>query len=489
MLRRSNGRTTELPELFCNFRAMKNPYFTAVQGSTKAAFFAMLLSVVFTPLFLAGQSESLSEGAGTYAPGIAHVDRYYSLLSGKRVAVVANATSLLPDGTHTVDHLLNLGVEVHEVWAPEHGFRGEAAAGEWVSDAVDGKTGLPIRSLYGKTKRPLNDWLEGLDFVLFDIQDVGVRFYTYSTTLSYVLDACLETGVPLVVFDRANPNGHYVDGPLLAAGFESMVGLHPIPVVHGLTMGEYARVVLEKAWVPQATSAKIEHFERAGGLHIIACSGYSHREKYSGFQVPPSPNLRSSEAIALYPSLCFFEGTPVSCGRGTEQPFTRFGAPWLPAASFPHEFVPMPDVGSARPKFQGQRCHGASLSSLKAGGLEVNETEKSPWMLDGKPFVPKDDRIHWEPLFEVYAAWMAQVAGTQPQEGKQSGAAQGGQPMERVVNEPFFSSFFSLLAGSKRLQNALEAGWSIERWQESYADEVSDYRALVRPYLLYDSWN
>ena len=413
---------------------MKNASFTIPQVKLTVS-----LLLAFVVLF----SPALMAQSNGYAPGVAQTGLYYNMLSGKRIAVVANATSLLPNGTHTVDHLISIGAEVHEVWAPEHGFRGDADAGEYVKDGRDPKTGIVIRSLYGKTKRPELSWLERVDFVVYDIQDVGIRFYTYSTTLSYVLDACIESGVPLLVLDRGNPNGHYVDGPVLHQGFESMVGLHPIPVVHGLTMGEYALMVYGERWVPFAEKEVLRaKFDRSGGLTVIPCKNYSHNKVFKEFQVSPSPNLRSIEAIWHYPSLCYFEGTPISCGRGTDAPFTRFGAPWLDGEQFPALFTPLPDGGAKYPKFESQECHGQQLSQkIDAPG----------------------DLINWQPLFSAYKFWETLSA-----------------PVEN-----FFNPFFAKLSGSQDLQHALESGLTIAQWRESYQAELGAYLGKRSIYLLY----
>jgi len=388
-----------------------------------------------------------SDAQEAYVPGIAQPGAYFMKLTEKSVAVVANATSLLPNGTHTVDHLISLSVDVRQVWAPEHGFRGEADAGEHVEDGRDPKTGIPIRSLYGKTKRPPTDWLEGLDWVIYDIQDVGVRFYTYSTTLSYVIDACVEAGVPLMIMDRGNPNGHYIDGPILKPGFESMVGLHPIPVVHGLTMGEYASMVYGERWMPSTENEEWRTaFEKKGGIEVIRCIGYSHNKVFTEFQVPPSPNLRSIAAIWHYPSLCYFEGTPISCGRGTDAPFTRFGAPWLDGEGYEHRFIPAPDHGSKYPKFQGKECVGVQL----------------PQDITTAP-----EEIDWSYLFNAYAYWKENAPAEAPE---------------------FFNAFFKKLAGSNELQQALESGMSTEEWVKSYQKRMwFEYIDLFSEYQFYPS--
>ena len=378
-----------------------------------------------------------------YTPGVARTGLYYEAVQGKSLAVVGNATSLLPNGTHTVDHLISLGADIREVWAPEHGFRGNKDAGEHVDDGRDPKTGIRIRSLYGKNKRPNTEWLKGLDLVVYDIQDVGVRFYTYSTTLSYVLDACVEAGVALMIFDRGNPNGHYVDGPILAPGFESMVGLHPIPVVHGLTMGEYAQMVYGERWMPMTmNSAMRSQFEKSGGLQIIPCEGYSHDQVFSAFQIPPSPNLRSIESIWNYPSLCFFEGTPISCGRGTNGPFTQFGAPFYkPDSMYAPVFTPKPDQGAKYPKHNGQLCYGVQI------------TKRSPV-----------DEIDWSYVFDAYTSWK-KLPQSKPD---------------------FFNSFFEKLAGSERLRKALTQGLTTDEWKKQYLDtDFNSYLEISRQYKLY----
>ncbi|MDC1225789.1 DUF1343 domain-containing protein [Schleiferiaceae bacterium] len=411
---------------------MKNASFIFSQFRTTLALFAVLL-LCFS-----------AHGQESYLPGIAQPGAYYMKLTEKSVAVIANATSLLPNGTHTVDHLISLSVDVRQVWAPEHGFRGQQDAGEHVEDGRDPKTGIPIKSLYGKTKRPPTEWLEGLDWVIYDIQDVGVRFYTYSTTLSYVIDACVEAGVPLMIMDRGNPNGHYIDGPILKPGFESMVGLHPIPVVHGLTMGEYASMVYGEHWMAATENEEwCTAFEKKGGIEVIWCKGYSHNQVFKEFQVPPSPNLRSIEAIWHYPSLCYFEGTPISCGRGTDAPFTLFGAPWFSGHFYDAGFTPKPDHGAKHPKYEGQLCIGQFLPTDMDTAYEA---------------------INWNYLFYAYAYWKENATSEAPE---------------------FFNAFFEKLAGSKELQQALESGMRVEEWVNSYYGELNQYKQKAYEYALY----
>ncbi len=256
---------------------------------------------------------------GQITTGANQTEKYLSLLEGKKIAVVANQTSTI--GTvHLVDSLLKLGITIEKVFAPEHGFRGTADAGEKVADGKDKKTGIPILSLYGrKNRKPSPEKLVGIDLVIFDIQDVGARFYTYISTMHYVMEACAENDIPLLILDRPNPNGFYVDGPILNSAQKSFVGMHPVPIVHGMTIGEYAKMINGENWLKNSVQCD---------LTIIECKNYSHKDKYQ-LPIAPSPNLPNMESIYLYPSLCLFEGTNVSVGRGTETPFQLFGSPYI----------------------------------------------------------------------------------------------------------------------------------------------------------------
>jgi uncharacterized protein YbbC (DUF1343 family) len=250
--------------------------------------------------------------------GAAQVDHYIPLLVGKSVALVANQTSLVHQ-VHLVDTLLSRGINISKVFAPEHGFRGEADAGASIDNTIDTKTGLPIFSLYGKNKKPSKEFLEDVDMVVFDIQDVGARFYTYISTLHYVMEACAENSIPVLVLDRPNPNSHYVDGPVLDTAFKSFVGMHPIPIVHGMTMVEYAQMINGEYWLKDSMQCE---------LYWQEMKNYDHQKSYD-LPIKPSPNLPNSQSIALYPSLCLFEGTDMSVGRGTSQQFQVIGSPKL----------------------------------------------------------------------------------------------------------------------------------------------------------------
>lgn len=309
---------------------------------------------------------------------------YLPLLKGKNVGIVGNQSSLIGK-THLVDSLLSLEIDVIKVFSPEHGFRGDADAGEHVSSGKDQKTGLPVVSLYGSNKKPTQAQLKGLDVIIFDIQDVGVRFYTYISTLHYVMEACAEANIPLILLDRPNPNGHYVDGPVLDPKFTSFVGMHPVPIIYGMTIGEYGKMINGEKWLEKNLSCD---------LTVIPCKYYSHHTPYS-LPVPPSPNLRSDVSIQLYPSLCILEATTVSVGRGTDQPFEIYGHPDFPKSEF--EFTPKSGPGSKDPKYNGKRCNGYNLNDAKrarATQLDLSFLLNSNQLLKGKTFVDRPDMFN-----------------------------------------------------------------------------------------------
>lgn len=297
------------------------------------------------------------------AVGAERTGVYLPLLEGRRVAVVTNATGMIGD-THLVDSLLALQVRVVKVFAPEHGFRGEADAGEHVKDQRDTRTGLPIVSLYGANKKPTAAQLADVDVLLFDVQDVGVRFYTYIGTLHYVMESAAALGKRVVVLDRPNPNGHYVDGPVLDMAHRSFVGMHPVPLVHGMTVGEFARMIEGEGWLGEGLRCD---------LQVIPCVGYGHAVRYE-LPVRPSPNLPNLTAIRLYPSLGLFEGTVVSVGRGTDQQFQCIGYPGNPLGG--HRFTPVPKPGAKDPTHKGIECTGFDLSGHEPLGLELH------WLID-----------------------------------------------------------------------------------------------------------
>lgn len=281
-------------------------------------------------------------------PGANATESYLPYLKGKKVGLVVNATSII-NKTHLVDTLLSLNIDIKTVFAPEHGFRGQEDAGAKVVDKIDEKTGLDIISLYGKNKKPQTKQLQNIDIIVFDIQDVGVRFYTYISTLHYVMEACAENNVELIVLDRPNPNGFYVDGPIMEDDFTSFVGLHPVPIIYGMTIGEYGTMIQGQSWINRANELQMK---------VIKCVGYNRNTTFE-LPVRPSPNLPTLKSILLYPSLCLFEGTTVSVGRGTEFPFEVFGHPRFVAYDF--YFTPISGFGSKYPKHENKICFGQEL--------------------------------------------------------------------------------------------------------------------------------
>jgi len=287
-------------------------------------------------------------------PGSYQLEEYAPLLEGKRVGLVVNQTSVIGN-THLVDTLLSRGVKVVKIFAPEHGLRGTADAGAELSDSIDQKTGLPVISLYGNKKTPSHEDLQDLDVVLFDIQDVGVRFYTYINTLQYLMQALATEKLELIVLDRPNPNGHYIDGPLLDYKYRSFVGLDPIPVVYGMTIGEFAQMINGEGWLLDSCY-----------LTVIPCKNYDHNTMYE-LPVKPSPNLPNLRSILLYPGLCFFEGTDISIGRGTDKQFQVAGSPKYPVQKF--SFTPKSLPGANNPPLKGIKCYGLDLSKVSVDSL------------------------------------------------------------------------------------------------------------------------
>lgn len=361
--------------------------------------------------------------------GNERLSEYLTYLENKRVAIVGNHTSLIGK-THLVDSLLTLGVNVVKVFSPEHGFRGVADAGEKVSNEIDAETGLQIISLYGNNKKPSVQQLSDVDVLLFDIQDVGVRFYTYISTLHYVMEAAAEQKKKVIVLDKPNPNGHYVDGPILEQSQKSFVGMHPVPVVHGMTIGEYANMINGESWLKNDIKAD---------LTVISCENYTHQKVYK-LEKAPSPNLPNMKSIYLYPSLCFFEGTPISIGRGTNKPFQQIGHPSI--ESFSYHFIPQSNVGAKNPKLKGKKCFGLDLS-------ETSEEELKKW-----------NQLNFSFLIQFYHQY--------PQKDK------------------FFTNFFNLLAGNKSLQEDIIAEKTELEIRNSWKEGLEMYHSIRNKYLLYD---
>jgi uncharacterized protein YbbC (DUF1343 family) len=317
---------------------------------------------------------------------------------------------------HLVDFLMSNNVQVVKIFAPEHGFRGEADAGAKVKSEVDRKTNISIKSLYGKNLKPSREDLKGVDMMLFDIQDVGVRFYTYISTLQYVMEACGDANIPVIVLDRPNPNGHYIDGPVLDKKVKSFVGMQSVPIVYGMTIGEYAQMLIGEKLLSTKKNPKLE---------VISCLNYHHKSLVN-LSIPPSPNLKSSQAIALYPSLCLFEGTEISVGRGTETPFELFGAPYLDKTSMKDSFFPISRKGASVPPYMNQWCFGEQLSNVNVEGkLDLSYILKAyqNWTKNKKEFflaslffdnLAGNNTLRWQIIngkseSEIQASWMSNI--------------------------------------------------------------------------------
>lgn len=360
--------------------------------------------------------------------GAERFDAYSKYLIDKKVGIVANQTSFLEnENLHLVDFLISKEISVSKVYAPEHGFRGTADAGELIKDGVDSKTGIPIISLYGNNKKPTQKQLDNIEIMIFDIQDVGARFYTYISTLHYVMEACAEAGIPVMILDRPNPNGHYIDGPILEKKHQSFIGMHPIPVVHGMTIAEYAQMVNGEKWLENNLICE---------LIIVEMENYNHQKSYS-LPIKPSPNLPNDQSINLYPSLCFFEGTPINAGRGTDMQFQIFGSPKLSNQKFTFSYTPKSNEGAKNPKFKGELCFGKDLRNHS-----------------------KLNQINLEWLIESYKAY--------------------GKPKD------FFTSFFTLLAGTKTLQEQIEKGMTSEEIRHSWKPGLAKYEKIRANYLIYN---
>lgn len=383
-------------------------------------------------------------------PGAERMNVYLPLLKGKSVAVFANQTSLV-SGTHLVDTLIRSGIRVVKIFGPEHGFRGDADAGEKVNDAKDIRTGLPVISLYGAHKKPTPDELKDVDVLVFDIQDVGVRFYTYISSLQYYLEAALENHKPLMILDRPNPNGFYVDGPVLDTNFKSFIGMQPVPIVYGMTIGEYALMLAGENWLSAKANAINAYnittkptADTPFHVTVIKCKNYDHKTKYM-LPVNPSPNLREMQSIYLYPSTCFFEGTVMSEGRGTDKPFQIFGHPSLPNTLY--AFTPKPNAGARSSKCFFQQCYGWNLNAT------IDEVLKN---LNGK--------IQLKYFIEAYKLFP----------GK----------------DTFFlkNNFINKLAGNDVFIQQIKQGVPEEEIRKSWQPGLMAFKAIRKRYLLYEDF-
>ena len=365
------------------------------------------------------------EGDSSVVVGAEKLDLLAEFIKDKKVAIVGNQSSILNNGVHLVDTLLSLHYNLIKVFSPEHGFRGRASAGEHISNSKDPQTGLPIVSLYGSHKKPTSEDLKGLELLIFDIQDVGVRFYTYISTLHYVMEACAENKVPLIILDRPNPNGDYVDGPVLELKYKSFVGMHAVPIVHGMTIGEYGKMINGQFWLKDSLQCD---------LSVIPCGNYNHQMKYT-LPVPPSPNLKSNASIRLYPSLCLLEATSVSVGRGTSTPFEWYGHPLFPDTGL--SFIPKSIEGATNPKHKNKKCN--ALKPI------INFERKA---------------LNLEFLIKSYSFLK-------------------GDLMTK-------NSFFNKLAGTDTLFNQIESGMNEEEIRKTWQQDLNEYEKIRAQYLIYD---
>lgn len=378
--------------------------------------------------FMAFLLIAFSAHAAEVQVGAEQTAEYLPFLTGKRVALLSNHTGIAGD-KHTLDLLIEKGVNVTALFGPEHGFRGTAGAGDHVSDAVDEKTGIPILSLYnGRSNRPSNEAMDQFDILIVDLQDVGLRYYTYYITMYRMMDACTDEGKTVIVFDRPNPNGYYVDGPVLDMKYKSGVGYLPIPVVHGMTMGELALMINGERWLPDGKQC---------ALRVIPCKNYTHQTYYR-LPVPPSPNLQTMLSIYLYPSTCYFEGTPVSLGRGTDKPFLCYGHPDYKGSNY--SFTPHSMPSAPKPPQQDKLCYGVDLSNM-------TESEAMQKHLD----------LSW--LIDAYR--------------------------NLNIGEAFFTPFFEKLIGVSYVREMILQGKSAEEIRACWTDDVERFKQQRKPYLLY----
>ncbi len=392
----------------------------------KNTFMIRFITSFLIPAFLLAIS-SCSTGQEPVT-GAARFDQYNKLISGKSIAVVANQTSMVGNA-HLVDTLIAKGMNIKVIFAPEHGFRNMADAGETIESGKDTKTGITVTSLYGSHLKPTPEDLAGIDYVIFDIQDVGARFYTYISTLNYILEACAENNVACIVLDRPNPNGFYFDGNILDTAYSSFVGMNPVPIVHGMTVGEYARMLNGEGWLKGGVKCS---------LTVIPCLNYTHGTYYT-LPVRPSPNLPNQNSIYLYPSICFFEGTSLSLGRGTSTPFQVYGSPLLPDRGF--SFTPQSVAGAKNPPLLGEKCYGVDLSRAIQNGI-----------------VPKP-QLNLELIINAYNDF--------------------------PEKEKFFTSYFEKLAGGTTLREQIQQGLTAEQIRESWKPGLEAFGKIRQKYLLY----
>ena len=421
----------------------------------------MLWFLFVTPITLTAYTQKSNPPIARVIPGAERLDVYLPLLKGKNIAVFANQTSMIGN-THLVDTLKKSGVNIKVIFGPEHGFRGTADAGEKVGNYIDEGTGIPVVSLYGSKRKPSAEDLKDVDIMLFDIQDVGVRFYTYISSLQEYMESAIENKKSLIILDRPNPNGFYVDGPVLDPKFKSFVGMQPIPIVYGMTIGEYAQMILKENWLAVNSSSVgliiysgnigSEELPPSGtistDLTIIPCTNYSHKTKYV-LPVKPSPNLPEIQSIYWYPSTCFFEGTVLSEGRGTEKPFQIFGHPSLPKNLY--AFTPIGRPGATNPKLKDKLSYGWNISGKPELVLkQVNNRIQLKYLINAYKLFPNKDSFFIMP--------------------------KSGKPEE---------SFFAKLAGNAELMKQIKAGKTETDIRKSWEPALSNFKKIRKKYLLY----
>lgn len=386
----------------------------------------ILLAYVLT----SGCSSSTEHLTPEVKVGAERSEIYLPLLENKNVGLVINQTSVV-DSVHLIDYLFEKGVNIKAIYAPEHGYKGNVERGEHFDGTTDPGTGVPVFSIYGKNRKPSPEMLEGIDVMIFDIQDVGVRFFTFISTLNMVMEACAENGIKVIVLDRPNPLGYYVDGPVLDPQFQSFVGLNPIPVIHGMTVGEYAKMVNGEGWLKDSIQCDME---------VVKMENYTHATKYQ-LPVLPSPNLADMKSIYLYPSICLFEGANVNEGRGTYKPFQQFGAPYYTPKDFSYVPKSIP-VLALHPKFEGETCYGYDLSGMTISELQDIKQLEIKYLID---FYNKGND-----------------------------------------KENFFTSFFDKLAGTDQLRLQIIEGKTEEQIRASWQEDLEKYKLMRKNYLLYD---
>ena len=404
----------------------------------------MLITLIAALVFLSqttcAQNQKNNTNYKQLETGAEQISSFLPLLKGKSVGVFANQTAVIGK-THLVDSLVHLGVNIQIIFGPEHGFRGKADAGEHVDNNIDAKTGIQVISLYGNHKKPTSEDLKNIDILIFDVQDVGVRFYTFISSLEYMMEAAIENNKPLLILDRPNPNGFYVDGPVLENEFKSFVGMQPIPIVYGMTIGEYAKMLLGEKWLSPSTMK----LYKPDLINVITLKNYDHNTFYT-LPVNPSPNLKEMESIYIYPSTCFFEGTLLSEGRGTEKPFQLFGHPNLPKTLY--SFTPKPNEGAKNSKCFNQTCYGWNLSGDKDSVLKkLNKKIQIKYLIEAYNLFPGKDSFFLK------------------------------------------NNFFNKLAGNDKLMQQIKDGKSEIEIRKSWEPQLMKFKAIRKKYLLYADFN